>query len=65
MGTTGTVMGTSRYLKEQNPAIRVIGVRPEDGSRIPGIRRYPSEYLPGIFDVARVDRVVAVCAFSR
>jgi len=55
MGTTGTIMGTSRYLKEQNPAIQIVGVQPEEGARIPGIRRWPKEYLPGIFDAARVD----------
>ena len=60
MGTTGTIMGTSRYLKEQNPAIQIIGVQPEDGSRIPGIRRWPKAYLPGIFDAARVDRILDV-----
>ncbi len=60
MGTTGTIMGTSRYLKEQNPAIQIIGVQPEDGSRIAGIRRWPKEYVPGIFDNARVDRVIDV-----
>jgi cysteine synthase B len=55
MGTTGTIMGTSRYLKEQNPAVQIVGVQPEEGSRIPGIRRWPKEYLPGIFEAARVD----------
>jgi len=60
MGTTGTIMGTSRYLKEQNPAIQIIGVQPEDGSRIPGIRRWPKAYLPGIFDASRVDRILDV-----
>jgi cysteine synthase B len=55
MGTTGTIMGVSRYLKEQNPAIQIVGVQPEEGSRIPGIRRWPEEYLPGIFDAASVD----------
>ena len=55
MGTTGTIMGTSRYLKEQNPDIQIVGVQPEEGSRIPGIRRWPKEYLPGIFDAASVD----------
>ena len=55
MGTTGTIMGTSRYLKEQNPAVQVVGVQPEEGARIPGIRRWPEEYLPGIFEAARVD----------
>jgi cysteine synthase B len=55
MGTTGTIMGVSRYLKEQNPEIQIVGVQPEEGSSIPGIRRWPEEYLPGIFDAARVD----------
>jgi len=55
MGTTGTIMGTSRYLKEQNPAVQIVGVQPEEGARIPGIRRWPKEYLPGIFEAARVD----------
>jgi len=55
MGTTGTIMGTSRYLKEQNPGVQIVGVQPEEGSRIPGIRRWPKEYLPGIFEAARVD----------
>ncbi|TPQ46885.1 cysteine synthase B [Burkholderia ubonensis] len=57
MGTTGTIMGTSRYLKEQNPAIEIIGAQPEDGSRIPGIRKWPEAYMPTIFDRSRVDRV--------
>ena len=60
MGTTGTIMGVSRYLKEQNPEIQIIGLQPKDGSRIPGIRRWPAEYLPSIFDRNRVDRVVDV-----
>ncbi len=55
MGTTGTIMGTSRFLKEKNPDIQIVGVQPEEGSRIPGIRRWPEAYLPGIFDAARVD----------
>lgn len=55
MGTTGTIMGTSRYLKEQNSEVQIVGVQPEEGSRIPGIRRWPKEYLPGIFEEARVD----------
>ncbi|MBB6523718.1 cysteine synthase CysM [Pseudoteredinibacter isoporae] len=58
MGTTGTIMGTSRYLKEQNPDIEIVGLQPEDGASIPGIRRWPKEYLPSIFDEARVDRVI-------
>ncbi|MCH7816331.1 MAG: cysteine synthase CysM [Proteobacteria bacterium] len=60
MGTTGTIMGVSRYLKEQNPGIEIIGLQPKDGSRIPGIRRWPQQYLPAIFDRSRVDRVVDV-----
>jgi S-sulfo-L-cysteine synthase (O-acetyl-L-serine-dependent) len=60
MGTTGTIMGTSRYLKERNPGIQVIGVQPTEGSSIPGIRRWPREYLPTIFDAARVDRTLDV-----
>lgn len=60
MGTTGTIMGVSRYLKEQNPEIEIIGLQPKDGSRIPGIRRWPEEYLPSIFDRSRVDRIVDV-----
>ncbi|MBK7901071.1 MAG: cysteine synthase CysM [Azonexus sp.] len=57
MGTTGTVMGTSRYLKEMNPAIRIVGCQPEEGSQIPGIRKWPEAYLPRIFDRSRVDQV--------
>ena len=60
MGTTGTIMGTSRYLKEQNSAIQIIGVQPREGSQIPGIRRWPSAYLPKIYDGSRVDRIVDV-----
>ncbi|MDG9928748.1 MULTISPECIES: cysteine synthase CysM [unclassified Pseudomonas] len=60
MGTTGTIMGTSRYLKEQNPAIEIIGLQPQDGSAIPGIRRWPEEYLPSIYDASRVDRVLDI-----
>ena len=60
MGTTGTIMGTSRYLKEQNSAIEIVGAQPEDGSRIPGIRKWPEAYMPTIFDRSRVDRVESV-----
>ncbi len=60
MGTTGTIMGTSRYLKEQSAAVEIVGVQPTDGSQIPGIRRWPKAYLPRIFDPARVDRIVDV-----
>ncbi|MEO7345292.1 MAG: cysteine synthase CysM [Methylotenera sp.] len=57
MGTTGTIMGVSRYLKEQNPNIRIIGVQPEEGAQIPGIRKWPTEYMPKIFDAKRVDEL--------
>jgi len=57
MGTTGTIMGVSRYLKEQNPAIRIIGAQPEEGSQIPGIRKWPEAYLPKIYDKSRVDQL--------
>ncbi len=60
MGTTGTIMGVSRYLKEQNPVVQVIGLQPAEGSQIPGIRRWPAAYLPAIFEPARVDRVLDV-----
>jgi cysteine synthase B len=60
MGTTGTIMGTARYLKEQNPQVRIIGVQPAEGASIPGIRRWPPEYLPSIFDPALVDREMDV-----
>jgi len=60
MGTTGTIMGVSRYLKEQNPNIQIIGVHPADGSQVPGIRKWPEAYLPKIFDRSRVDRIVEV-----
>ena len=60
MGTTGTIMGVSRYLKEQNPAIEIVGLQPKEGSRIPGIRRWPAKYLPSIFDESRVDRIMDI-----
>ena len=60
MGTTGTIMGTSRYLKEQNPDIEIIGLQPKEGASIPGIRRWPKEYLPKIFDESRVDQVMDI-----
>ena len=60
MGTTGTIMGTSTYLKEQNSAIQIVGVQPTDDSRIPGIRKWPEAYLPKIFNPAKVDRVMEV-----
>jgi len=58
MGTTGTIMGTSRYLKEQNPNIQIVGVQPEDNAKIPGIRRWPEAYLPKIYQATRVDRIM-------
>lgn len=58
MGTTGTIMGTSMFLKSQNPAIQIVGLQPEDGSRIPGIRRWPAAYMPSIYESFRVDTVV-------
>jgi cysteine synthase B len=60
MGTTGTIIGTSTYLKEKNQAIQIIGAQPSDGSQIPGIRKWPQEYLPKIFDVTKVDAVMEV-----
>jgi len=60
MGTTGTIMGVSRFLKMQNPAIEIVGLQPRDGSSIPGIRRWPQAYLPKIFDSTRVDRVIDI-----
>ncbi|OZB55329.1 MAG: cysteine synthase B [Halothiobacillus sp. 14-56-357] len=60
MGTTGTIMGTARYLKQQNPAIQIVGVQPADGAQIPGIRRWPAAYLPKIFDPRLVDRVIDI-----
>jgi S-sulfo-L-cysteine synthase (O-acetyl-L-serine-dependent) len=60
MGTTGTIMGCSAYLKQQNPAIQIIGLQPLEGSSIPGIRRWPQAYLPAIYDAARVDRVIDI-----
>ncbi len=60
MGTTGTIMGTSMFLKEKNPAVQIVGVQPTEGANIPGIRRWPSEYLPKIYDSSRVDRILDV-----
>ncbi len=60
MGTTGTITGVSRFLKEKNPAIRIIGAQPSEGSRIPGIRKWPQEYLPKIYDASNVDELVYV-----
>ncbi len=62
MGTTGTIMGVSRYLKSKNPDIQIIGVQPEDGSSIPGIRRWPKAYLPKIYEADRVDQIIDVSA---
>jgi cysteine synthase B len=60
MGTTGTIMGVSRYLKEKNPAIKIVGCQPADGAQIPGIRKWPAAYLPGICDWSRVDQVLEI-----
>ncbi len=60
MGTTGTIMGTSRFLKEREPAVTIVGVQPTEGSAIPGIRRWPEAYLPSIFDASRVDRTLDI-----
>src|SRR6202021_1358067 len=58
MGTTGTIMGVSQYLKEKNPSIQIVGCQPTDGSRIPGIRKWQTAYLPKIFDRKKIDRVI-------
>ncbi|TGG91098.1 cysteine synthase CysM [Natronospirillum operosum] len=60
MGTTGTIMGVSRYLKEQNPDVQIVGLQPEDGAQIPGIRRWPEAYLPSIFERQRVDQIIDI-----
>jgi cysteine synthase B len=60
MGTTGTIMGVSRYLKEQNSNIQIVGVQPEEGAQIPGIRKWPEEYLPKIYEAKRVDELIYV-----
>ncbi|MBW9260504.1 MAG: cysteine synthase CysM [Candidatus Thiodiazotropha sp. (ex. Lucinisca nassula)] len=60
MGTTGTIMGTSRFLKSKNPNIEIVGVQPMEGASIPGIRRWPEEYLPKIYDASRVDRIIDI-----
>lgn len=60
MGTTGTIMGTAQFLKEKNPAVEIVGVQPAEGASIPGIRRWPAEYLPKIFDASRVDRTLDI-----
>ncbi len=64
MGTTGTIMGTSQFLKEQNPDIQIVGLQPEDGASIPGIRRWPEAYLPKIFDASKVDSVIDIDQLS-
>jgi cysteine synthase B len=60
MGTTGTITGVSRYLKERNPGVRIVGAQPSDGSRIPGIRKWPEAYLPKIYDPKHVDEITLV-----
>ncbi len=60
MGTTGTIMGTGRYLKQQNPAVQIVGVQPCDGASIPGIRKWPAEYVPSICDFSQIDRIMEV-----
>ncbi|MFH7534291.1 pyridoxal-phosphate dependent enzyme, partial [Acinetobacter baumannii] len=60
MGTTGTITGVSRYLKEKNPNVRIVGAQPSEGSRIPGIRKWPQEYLPKIYDPSTVDELIYV-----
>jgi cysteine synthase B len=60
MGTTGTITGVSKFLKEKNPGVRIIGAQPSEGSRIPGIRKWPEEYLPKIYEPSRVDELVLV-----
>jgi len=62
MGTTGTIMGVSRYLKEQNSSVQIVGTQPKDGSSIPGIRRWSPEFLPKIYEPSRVDRIIDVSA---
>jgi cysteine synthase B len=64
MGTTGTIMGTSRYLKEQSSDVQIIGVQPEGKSKIPGIRRWPQEYLPKIYNPENIDRIIDVDQLS-
>ncbi len=60
MGTTGTIMGTGRFLREQNPAVQIVGVQPIDGAQIPGIRKWPAEYVPSICDFSKIDRIMEV-----
>jgi len=64
MGTTGTIMGCSRFLKERNPAIQIVGVQPMEGAQIPGIRKWPEEYVPDICDYDRVDRMIYVTQYD-
>lgn len=64
MGTTGTIMGTGRYLKQQNPAVQIVGVQPCDGASIPGIRKWPAEYVPAICDFSKLDRIMEVTQFE-
>src|SRR6195952_3962877 len=64
MGTTGTIMGTSRYLKEKNPDIKIIGLQPDEGASIPGIRRWPEAYLPKIYDKSRIDDIVGMSQYE-
>jgi cysteine synthase B len=64
MGTTGTIMGTGKFLKEQNSTIQIVGVQPKEGAQIPGIRRWPTEYLPKIFDPRRVDQIIDVAQYE-
>jgi cysteine synthase B len=64
MGTTGTIMGTGKFLKEQNSNIQIVGVQPKEGAQIPGIRRWPTEYLPKIFDPRRVDQIIDVAQYE-
>ncbi len=60
MGTTGTIVGTSKYLKQMNPDVQIVGLQPEEGAKIPGIRRWPAAYMPGIFDDTNIDKVVGM-----
>jgi len=64
MGTTGTIMGCSRYFKEKNPRITIVGCQPTEGSQIPGIRKWPEAYLPRIFDRKRVDRIIEISQYD-
>jgi cysteine synthase B len=64
MGTTGTIMGVSRYLKEQNPKVQIVGVYPAEGANVPGIRKWPEGYLPGFYNPQMVDRILEVTQFE-